>query len=128
MLGPSEGGLDGQDAPERFPASGCNAYLSIANTFFPDAKMVEDMLEWGIYPLMLKESIGVILPKPGKKDYTDCASFSIIALIQTFWKITERIVNQSHMAIAYKMDMYWINRMGSLPQRSTVDAALSLND
>jgi len=31
------------------------------------------------------------------------------------------------MTIAYKTDMYCINQTGSLPQRSTVDAALSLN-
>ena len=36
MLGPSEGGLGGQDAPDGFPASGHNAYLSGANTFFAD--------------------------------------------------------------------------------------------
>jgi len=31
------------------------------------------------------------------------------------------------MTIAYKRDMYCINQMWSLPQRSTLDAALSLN-
>lgn len=45
-----------------------------------------DMLVWGIYPPILKESIGVILPKPNKHDYTDCASFWVIVLIQTFSK------------------------------------------
>ena len=36
MLGPSEGGLGGQDAPDGFPASGRNAYPSGANAFFAD--------------------------------------------------------------------------------------------
>ena len=36
MLGQSEGGLGGLDAPDRFPASGRNAYPSGANTFFAD--------------------------------------------------------------------------------------------
>ena len=36
MLGPSEGGLGGQDAPDGFPASGLNAYPSGANAFFAD--------------------------------------------------------------------------------------------
>lgn len=45
-----------------------------------------DMLVWGIYPPILKESISVILPKPIKHDYTDCTSFRVIALIQTFFK------------------------------------------
>jgi len=89
-------------------------------------KLAEDMLEWGIHPPMLKESTGIILPKPGKKDYTDCASFRVIALMQTVSKIVERIVNNRGMAIAYKEDMYCINQTGSLPQRSTVDAALLL--
>jgi len=31
-------------------------------------KMVKDILEWGIHPSMIKEWIGVILPKPGNKD------------------------------------------------------------
>jgi len=36
VLGPSEGGLGGQDAPDGFPASGRNAYPSGANAFFAD--------------------------------------------------------------------------------------------
>jgi len=90
-------------------------------------KMVEDMLECDIHPPMLKESIGIILLKPDKKYYTDCESFRVIALMQTFSKITEPIVNQRLMAIAYKRDIYCINQTGSLLQRSTVDAALLLN-
>jgi len=90
-------------------------------------KMVEDMVEWDIHPPMLKESIGIILLKPDKKYYTDSESFRVITLMQTFSKITEQIVNQRLIAIAYKQDIYCINQTGSLLQRSTVDAALSLN-
>jgi len=36
VLGPSEGGLGGQDAPDGFAASGRNAYPSGANAFFAD--------------------------------------------------------------------------------------------
>ena len=39
MLGPSEGGLGGLDAPDGFPASGRNAYPSGANTFFADVEL-----------------------------------------------------------------------------------------
>jgi len=91
-------------------------------------KLAEDMLEWGIHPTMLKEWTRIILPKPGKKDYTDCASFRVIALMKTFSRIVERMVNKWLMAIAYNEDMYCINQTRSLPQRSTVDAALSLKD
>jgi len=37
VLGPSEGGLGGQDALDGFPPSGRNAYTSGANAFFADA-------------------------------------------------------------------------------------------
>jgi len=84
------------------------------------------MLEWGFHPPVLKMSTGVILPKPNKQDYNDCASFRVIALMQTFSKIAEWVVNTRLMDIAYKEGMYCINQTGSLPQRSTVDAVMSL--
>jgi len=36
VLGPSEGGLGGQEATDGFPVSRRNAYLSGANAFFAD--------------------------------------------------------------------------------------------
>jgi len=36
VLGPSEGGLGGQDATDGFPASGHNTYPSGANAFFAE--------------------------------------------------------------------------------------------
>jgi len=37
VLGPSEGGLGGQDVPDGFPPCGRNTYPSGANAFFADA-------------------------------------------------------------------------------------------
>ena len=81
--------------------------------------LVQNMLVWGIHPPMLKESTGVILPKPNKSDYMDSASFRVIALIPTFSKMAERIINNKLMAIAYSKGLYCLNQTGSLPQRST---------
>jgi len=39
VLGPSEGGPGGQDAPDGFPASGRNAYPSGAKAFFADVNI-----------------------------------------------------------------------------------------
>jgi len=75
---------------------------------------------------MLKESIGVILLKPNKPDYMDCASFRVIALMQTFSKIVERVVNNRLLTIAYAEGLYCINQTGSLPHRSTVEVAVFL--
>jgi len=44
VLGPSEGRLGGQDAPDGFPASGRNAYPSGANAFFADAQVTTETL------------------------------------------------------------------------------------
>jgi len=41
VLGPSEGGLGGEDAPDGFPASGRDAYPSGANAFFADGSCTE---------------------------------------------------------------------------------------
>ena len=75
---------------------------------------------------MLKEATGVILPKPNKDNYMDCASFRVIALMQTFSKIAERVVAGRLTRIAYEKGLYSINQRGSLPDRSTVDTAVSL--
>ena len=75
---------------------------------------------------MLKEAIGVVLPKPGKDIYQECLSFQVIALMQTFLKRVERIVNKRLMKIAYESNMYCINQTESLPQSCTVNAVLSL--
>jgi len=88
--------------------------------------LVKDMLTWGIHPPMLKESTGVILAKPNKSDYTDCTSFRVIALMQTLSKIVERLVNNCLLTIAYAEGLYCINQTGSLPHRSTVEVAISL--
>jgi len=68
----------------------------------------------------------VKLPKPNKDHYTDCASFRVIALMQTFSKIAERVVASRLTDIAYKEGLYSINQTGSLPYRSMVDTTISL--
>jgi len=45
VLGPSEGGLGEQDAPDGFPPSRRNAYTSGANTFFADEVCIELIID-----------------------------------------------------------------------------------
>ena len=54
--------------------------------------LLDPLLRWGVHPAMLKKSLGIVLPKPGKKDYNDTSSYRIIALLPTLSKILERIV------------------------------------
>ena len=110
--------------PDRLPYRVWKGIHSVNQNIIPG--LVEEMLTWGIHPPMLKEATGVILPKPNKDNYTDCASFRVIALMQRLSKIAERVVAGRLTRIAYEKGLYSINQTGSLPHRSTVDAAVSL--
>jgi len=84
--------------PDQVPYRVWKEIHSINQSIIPE--LVNDRLEWGFYPPILKISTGVILPKPNKQDYTDCTSFKVNALMQAFSKIIVRVVNTRHMDIA----------------------------
>jgi len=77
--------------PDQVPYGVWKGIYGINQDIIPE--LVNDMLEWGFHPPILKMSTGVILSKPNKQDYNDCARFRVIALMQTFSKIAERVVN-----------------------------------
>jgi hypothetical protein len=69
---------------------------------------------------------GIVLPKPGKPDYSSPASFRIIVLLQTISKILERIVATRLSLIARSRGLINTNQCGSLSGLSTFDACASL--
>ena len=75
---------------------------------------------------MLKKSLGIVLPKPGKKDYNDTSSYRIIALLPTLSKILERIVAFRLLPLAQASGLIHPNQCGSLPGLSTSDAVAAL--
>jgi len=88
--------------------------------------LINHMLRWSIHPLSLKDSLGILLPKPSKGDYDAFASYRVIALMQTFSKIAERIINQCLIKFAKASGLYSIRQTGSVPQSATFDAGISL--
>ena len=84
--------------PDQVPYGIWKGIMSVNHNIIP--ALIMDTLVWGIHPPMLKESTGVILPKHNKQDYTGCASIRLIALMQTFSKIAERVVNNRLMKMA----------------------------
>ena len=88
--------------------------------------LINHMLRWSIHPPALKDSLGILLPKPSKGDYHAFASHRAIALMQTFSKITKRIINQCLIKFAKTSGLYSIRQTGSLPQRATFDTGISL--
>jgi len=89
-------------------------------------KLINHLLSWSIHPPSLKDSLGILLPKPAKGDYFAFASYRVIALMQTFSKIAERIINQRLIKFAKVNGLYSLRQTGSLPQRATFDAGISL--
>ena len=56
-------------------------------------KLINHLLSWSIHPPALKDSLGILLAKSAKGDSDALASYRVIALMQTFSKIAERIIN-----------------------------------
>ena len=45
--------------------------------------LLDPLLWWGVHPASLKRSLGIVLPKTGKKNYSETSSYRIIALLPT---------------------------------------------
>src|SRR5205085_8853193 len=90
------------------------------------ASLLDPLLRWGVHPTSLKKSLGIVLPKPGKKDYNETASYRVIALLPTLSKILERIVAMRLLPIAREKGLIHPNQCGSLPGLSTSDAVAAL--
>ena len=72
-----------------------------------------------MHPPALNDTLGILLPKPAKEDYDAFSSYRVIALMQIFSKIAERIINQRLIKFAKTNNLYSIRQTGSLPQRTT---------
>jgi len=89
-------------------------------------KLINHLLSWSIHLPLLKDLLGILLPKPAKGDYDAFASYRVIALMQTFSKIVERIINQRLIKFAKRNGLYSLRQTGSLPRRATFDVGISL--
>ena len=88
--------------------------------------MLKDLFRWSIHPPALKDALGILLPKPAKEDYDAFSSHRVIALIQTFSKMAQRIINQRLIKFSRTNGLYSIRQTGSLPQRAILDAGIAL--
>src|SRR5712691_1314904 len=88
--------------------------------------LLTPLLERGHHPLSLKAANGIVLPKPAKPSYSDPSSFRIIVLLETISKLLERVVTFRLYDHAIRHKLLHPNQGGSLPGRSTSDAATTL--
>src|SRR5205807_10618999 len=84
------------------------------------------LLALGYHPSSLKRANGIVLPKPGKVDYSSPASFRIIVLLETVSKILKRIVATRLFILARTVGLLHTNQCRSLAGLSTFDASAAL--
>ena len=95
---------------------GCAQILSIANA----------CVDLGHWPAHFKESVSVIIPKPGKASYTTPKSFRPIVLLNTMGKLIEKMISNRLQFDMIKHDVVHPNQFGGVRQRSTEDAGTYL--
>ena len=89
--------------------------------------LLDPLLAHGFHPPSLKKVLGIVLDKPGKPSYDSPSSFRLIILLRTLSKILERVVATRLSAQATICSLIHPLQCGSLPERSTAEAALVLH-
>jgi hypothetical protein len=78
-------------------------------------------MEEGCFPLSLKSAKIIMLPKPGKRDYTQLNAWRPISLLSTLGKGLERLLAQQIAVRAIQADVLAPCHFRALPGRSAID-------
>ncbi|HKT21438.1 MAG TPA: reverse transcriptase family protein, partial [Nitrososphaerales archaeon] len=81
----------------------------------------------GYHPLIWRQATTVIIPKPGKPDYSTPKAYRPIALLNCLGKILEKLMAQRLAYYAERFALLHKDQIGGRPQRSAIDAALALS-
>ena len=88
--------------------------------------LLDPLLDHGFHPPSLKKALGIVLNKLGKPSYDSPSNFRVIVLHRMLSKILERVATSRLSAQAMTCSLIHPLQCGSLPGRSTPDAALIL--
>ena len=86
------------------------------------------LLTHGYHPLAMKKANGIVLDKPGKRDYHTPASFRIIVLLEPVSKILERLSALRLAAAFCSLVLQHPNHCGSLAGLGCFDAVATLTN
>ena len=78
------------------------------------------------WPRHFKESVSVIIPKPGKPAYNTPKAFRPIVLLNTLGKLVEKMIARRLQFDVVKYGILHPNQLGGVAQRSTEDAGVFL--
>ena len=110
--------------PDHIPYSVWKSVNQIKPSLLPS--ILDALLAHGFHPPSLKKALGIVLNKPGIPSYDSPSSFRVIVLLRALSKILERVVASRLSAQATICSLIYPLQCGSLPGRSTADAALIL--
>lgn len=79
-----------------------------------------------VHPRFFKESHTVVIPKPGKPDYTKAKAYRPIVLLNCLGKLLEKIVARRMQFDAQKFGVMHPCQFGGTAQHSTTDAGIQL--
>jgi ribonuclease HI len=80
----------------------------------------------GYHPICWREATTVIIPKPGKPDYSVPKAYRPIALLNCLGKTLEKLMATRLSYYAEKHGLLHCDQFGGRKQRSSIDAAMSL--
>jgi len=88
--------------------------------------VAEACIQVGHWPAHFKESLSVIIPKPGKPSYATPKSFCPIVLLNTLGKLVEKMLSRRMQYDGVQHGAFQPNQFGGISQRSTEDAGVFL--
>jgi hypothetical protein len=88
------------------------------------------LFQFGYHLKVWRQSIGVILPKRDKPDYSSPKAYRVISLINCLGKVLEKILatRLAYLANIPNSGLLEEGQMGGRKQRSAIDAVLLLLD
>ena len=100
-----------------------NAYHAIPDRFHTLFRLVSNT---GHHPHCWREATGVIIPKPGKADYTAVKSYRIVSLLNCLGKIAEKLAARRLAELCERHSLLDNDQMGGIRARCAQDAVLGL--
>jgi len=85
-------------------------------------------IQLGYHPTAFRKATTIMLPKPGKDDYTNPSSYRPIALLNTLGKLLEAIVAQRMRDLAEVHKLLPDTQYGARPGRSTEAALYNITE
>ena len=88
--------------------------------------LLNSILDFSYHPILWRQALVVVIPKPNKNDYSSPRSYRPISLLECFSKLLEKIIANRISFDTVHNNIIPPNQFGGKPFSSTADAGVSL--